>query len=115
VSVHLYFDVHVPSAIADGLRLRGVDVLTSQEDGTAEFEDSALLDRSTELARILVTQDEDFLKEATRRHRAGEAFFGIVYVHQLYLTIGECVADLEIIAKGSEPDEWVNQVEYLPL
>jgi uncharacterized protein with PIN domain len=115
VSVHLYFDVHVPSAIADGLRLRGVDVLTSQEDGTAEFEDSALLDRSTELERILVTQDEDFLKEATRRHRAGKAFFGIVYSHQLYVTIGECVAELEIIAKGSEPDEWVNHVEYLPL
>ena len=115
MSVHLYFDVHDTSAIADGLRLRGVDVLTSQEDGTAEFEDSALLDRSTELERILVTQDEDFLKEATRRHRAGEAFFGIVYAHQLYVTIGECVADLEIIAKGSEPDEWVNHVEYLPL
>jgi Domain of unknown function (DUF5615) len=115
VSVHLYFDVHVPGAITDGLRLRGVDVLTAQEDGTAEFEGPGLLDRSTELERILVTQDEDFLKEATRRHRAGEAFFGIVYAHQLYVTIGECVADLEIIAKDSEPQEWIGRVEHLPL
>jgi len=115
VSVHLYFDVQVPSAIADGLRLRGVDVLTAQEDGTAEFEDPAMLDRSTELRRILVTQDEDFLTEATRRHRAGETFFGIVYTHQLYVTIGECVNDLEIIAKDSEPDEWIDRVEHLPL
>jgi hypothetical protein len=31
----LYMDVHVPAAITAGLRRRGVDVLTSQEDGTA--------------------------------------------------------------------------------
>ena len=115
MSVPLYFDVHVPSAIADGLRLRGVDVVTAQEDGSAEFEDPRLLDRATELQRILVTQDEDFLHEASRRHRAGEAFFGIVYAHQLYVTIGECVTDLEIIAKNVEPDEWIAHVEYLPL
>ena len=35
----MYFDVHVPSAIADGLRLRGVDVLRAQEDGTPELND----------------------------------------------------------------------------
>ncbi len=27
----LYMDVHVPSAVTEGLRRRGVDVLTSQE------------------------------------------------------------------------------------
>lgn len=32
-------DVHVKRAVTEGLRLRGVDVLTAQEDGTAEFED----------------------------------------------------------------------------
>ena len=105
----------MPSVIVDELRLRGVDVVTAQEDGAAEFKDPPLLDRATELQRILVTQDEDFLQEASRRHRAGETFFGIVYTHQLYVTIGECVTDLEIIAKDSDPDEWIGHVEYLPL
>ncbi|HSQ23148.1 MAG TPA: DUF5615 family PIN-like protein [Pyrinomonadaceae bacterium] len=81
MNVPLYFDVHVPRAIADGLRLQGVDVLTAQDDGTAELDDAELLDRGTELKRVLVTQDEDFLKEASRRQRAGETFFGIVYAH----------------------------------
>lgn len=90
-------------------------MLTAQEDGTAEWDDSALLDRTTELERVLVTQDEDFLQEASRRHRAGENFFGIVYARQLYVTIGECVTDLEIIAKDSEPEEWIGRVEHLPL
>jgi uncharacterized protein with PIN domain len=115
VSVRLYFDVHVPSAIADGLRLRGVDVLRAQEDGASEFEDPLLLDRATELGRVLFTQDKDFLREAKRRHSSKETFSGIIYVHQLSLTIGESITDLEIITKGSSPDEWTDRVEYLPL
>ena len=38
-------DVHVPSAITIALRVRGVDVLTAQEDNSQELEDAALLDR----------------------------------------------------------------------
>jgi uncharacterized protein with PIN domain len=115
VSVRLYFDVHVRLAVAVGLRLRGVDVLRAQEDGTAEFEDARLLDRATQLGRVLFTQDRDLLKEATRRQRAEEHFSGIVYAHQLEVRIGECVSNLEIIAKDSEPEEWIGRVEYLPL
>ena len=37
--VPLYMDVHVPGAVTRALRLRGVDVLTAQEDGTDEWED----------------------------------------------------------------------------
>ena len=115
MSVRLYFDVHVPIAIADGLRLRDVDVLRAQEDGAAEFEDPRLLDRATALDRVLFTQDKGFLREANRRNERGEAFSGIVYAHQLNVTIGECVADLEIIGKSSEFAEWIGRVEYLPL
>lgn len=35
MSLRLYMDANVPRAIAEGLRLRGVDVLTAQEDGAA--------------------------------------------------------------------------------
>ena len=115
MSVRLYFDVHVRLAVAVGLRLRGVDVLRSQEDGTAEFEDAQLLDRATQLGRVLFTQDRDLLREGTRRQRARERFSGIVYAHQLEVSIGRCVTDLEIIAKDSEAHEWIGRVEYLPL
>lgn len=36
----LYMDHHVARAITDGLRARGLDVLTAEEDGTKEYEDS---------------------------------------------------------------------------
>ena len=64
VSVSLYLDVHIPAAITEGLRLRGVDVLTAQEDGGRRLPDDKLLDRATALGRVLFTQDDDLLREA---------------------------------------------------
>ena len=108
-------DVHIPKAITDGLRLRGVDVLTAQEDGAARLPDSILLDRSTALGRVLFSQDKDLLREAVRRHNTRTTFTGIIFAHQLHITIGQCIRDLELIALTSEPADLVNQVEYLPL
>jgi predicted nuclease of predicted toxin-antitoxin system len=115
MSVALYFDVHVRAAVAEGLRLRGVDVLTAQEDGAAEMDDPDLLDRAGELGRVIFTQDQDFLREAHRRQETGEFFAGVVYGHQLHLTVGQCVTDLEMIAKIYDPEDMANNVEYLPL
>jgi predicted nuclease of predicted toxin-antitoxin system len=75
MSVGLYMDEHVPRAITEGLRLRGVDVLTAQEDNRRRASDSELLDRATELGRILFTQDSDLLREAARRQRTGEILY----------------------------------------
>lgn len=115
MSVALYADVHIPFAVTAGLRLRGVDIITAQEDGAREFEDPALLDRATALGRAVSTQDEDFLIEAHRRQESGEPFAGVIYAHQLNVTIGQCVADLELIAKVYEPEDIAGRVEYLPL
>jgi predicted nuclease of predicted toxin-antitoxin system len=82
MSVHLYMDVHVRRAVTAGLRLRGVDVLTAQEDGTGELPDPALLDRATELGRVLFTQDDDLLREAKRRQQTGQSFAGIIAMQQ---------------------------------
>ena len=98
-----------------GLLLRGVNVLTAQLDGTTEISDSELLDKASVLGRVLFSQDEDLLAEATRRQRNGIAFGGVIYAHQLGITIGECINDLEIIAKTLNPGDFVSRVEYLPL
>jgi predicted nuclease of predicted toxin-antitoxin system len=61
LSLPLYMDQHVPAAITQGLRQRGVDVLTAFEDGSDQLEDELLLGRSTQLGRVLFSQDQDFL------------------------------------------------------
>ncbi|HEY6332030.1 MAG TPA: DUF5615 family PIN-like protein [Blastocatellia bacterium] len=82
MSVGLYMDVHIPFAITVELRLLGADVLTSQEDGTSESDDPALLERASKLGRVLFTHDDDLLKEAARRQQTGEKFAGVVYAQR---------------------------------
>ena len=115
MAISLYMDHHVPRAITIELRLRGVNVMTAYEDGASKFSDSKLLDRATELNRIFFTQDDDLLAEATKRQREGVAFSGVIYAHQLRVSIGRCVRDLELIAKAGEPEEFLNRIEFLPL
>ena len=113
--VSLYMDHHVPRAITAGLRLRRVDVLTGADDNAAELKDPELLDRATVLGRVLFSQDEDLLVEATRRQTEGIPFSGVVYAHQLHLPIGACVRDLQLISIAAEPSDVRNQVIFLPL
>lgn len=53
-------DVHVRREVTVGLRMRGVDVLTAQEDGAATLPDAELLTRATELGHVVFRQDTDF-------------------------------------------------------
>ena len=115
MSVALYMDVNVRQAVTDGLRLRGVEVLTAQEDGSRELQDDALLDRATALGYVLFTQDNDLLREAAQRQERGETFAGVIYAHQLKVTVGQCAQDLEILALVGSPEDFANRVEYLPL
>ena len=113
--IKFYMNQHVPKAITVGLRLRDVDVLTAYEDHASELEDADLLDRAGELGRVLFSQDDDLLAEATNRQKEGIFFRGVIYAHQLKVSIGICVRDLEIIAKAGEPDDLINGVQFLPL
>ena len=114
MAVGIYMDVHIPRAITNGLRLRGVDVLTAQEDGTITLTDAELLDRATELDRILYSQDDDLLAEAHLCLTNGIKFSGVIYSHQLSSPIGRCVEDLEIIAKALDSEDIVNRIEFIP-
>lgn len=112
--LRLYMDVHVHSAITRGLRDRGVDVLTAQEDGAGELDDPALLDRASGLQRVLVTQDPDFLIEGALRQRSGHPFAGVIFARQSQAAIGTYIRDLELIALASEPAELADRLLYLP-
>jgi len=110
-----YVDHHVPRAITLGLSLRGVRVITAEEDGRQRASDEQLLDRASQLDRVLFTQDDDLLAEAAKRQREGRQFSGVVYGHQLRLSIGECIDELELVAKAGAPDDVLSQVVFLPL
>lgn len=112
--VSLYMDVHVPQAITDQLRRRGVNVITAVEDGTDEFEDHDLLEHVRPTGHVLFTQDIRFRALAEDWIRQGRPFAGLVFGRQLGGSIGQFVHDLELIAQASEPAEWDNRVEFIP-
>lgn len=89
--------------------------MTAQEDGAARLLDGALLDRAKILGRVLFSRDQDLLGEATRRQQSGQGFAGVIYAHQLKVTIGQCIRDLELIAQVCESEDFASWVEYLPL
>lgn len=115
MSCPVYMDVHVPAPITAGLRRRGIDVLTSQDDGATELPDEDLLARATELGRVLFSQDDDLLRIASEWQSSGTSFLGVIYAHQLSAGIGRLVQDLELVLVCCEFDELANRVTYLPL
>ena len=115
MGANLYMDVHVPLPITDQLRARNVDVLTAQEDDTTQLLDEELLERVREIERVIFTQDIRFKALAEQWQREGKEFAGLIYGHQLAATIGQYVKDRELIAKATEPEDWRNTIEQLPL
>ena len=115
MAVPLYFDVHVDHAIVGQLRLRQVDVLTAQEDGADRLTDEMLLERASQLGRPLVTHDIRFNAMAQNWQSQGRPFCGLVFGHLMQVSIGQCVKDLELIAKATDREDWVSAILRLPL
>lgn len=92
MSVAFYMDQHIDTAVTEGLRRRGIDVLTAFEDGAADWDDEPILERATQFGRTVYTQDDDFLLLAHQLLRDRREFAEVVYSHQLGITVGRpCV------------------------
>lgn len=61
VPLHFFFDQHIPFPVAQGLRRRGVDVLTAQEAERCGLPDAEQIIFAGQAGRVLVTFDADFL------------------------------------------------------
>ena len=103
-----YLDEQVPKAIANGLKIRGVDVITVVEAGLLGATDEEHLEKAKSEKRIIFTQDDDFL----RLHAGGKEHSGIVYAHQ-GKAIGTLISGLMLIYQALEAEEMINHVEYL--
>jgi hypothetical protein len=77
--------------------------------------DTALLDRATQLGRAVVTRDVHFLREASRRQKAGTAFAGIVFIRSSDVPLRELADDLELIAATCPARGLRDSVLFVPL
>ena len=83
-TVRFHLDEHVGSAIAAGLRRRGIDATTTHDAGFGGATDPAQLAYANSQGRVIFTEDADFLILAN----LGLEHFGIVYCQQNSRTIG---------------------------
>jgi len=58
--IRYYLDTHIPKAVAEQLRLRGIDVVRCEEVGLAEADDTEHLEYAAAQERTLVSHDADF-------------------------------------------------------
>jgi len=115
MGLKLYIDHNVHAEITLGLRRRGVDVITCSEDGTDRADDDVILQRASDLGRIVFTQDTDFLKITGAWLTSGREFGGVVFAQQLGITIGDAIRDLELITEAMGEAEMRNLITHLPL
>ena len=101
-------DENVPSAVTSGLRLRGVDVVTTQDAGMLAASDEAQLTRAASLERVLFSQDADFLT----LHQQGLAHSGLAFAPQ-WTPVGDVVRGLLLIHDVLTPEEMRGRVEFL--
>lgn len=113
--IRLYMDENVEDAVSDRLRALGVDVLTVREDGFASADDHSVFMRANELGRTLFSRDSDMIVEASSYNQTLTRFTGVIYARQRVVTVGQCITDLELLAKVSEPVDLENRIFYLPL
>ncbi len=60
--IQFYLDEHIPKAVADGLRRRGIAVTRAQEVGLRRASDEEHLEFAKRTSCVLVTKDSDFLR-----------------------------------------------------
>lgn len=108
-TIRFHLDEHVSTAVAMGLRRRGVDVTTTHDAGLGGATDPVQLAYANSQGRVVFSEDADFLILA----HLGLEHSGIVYCQQNSRTIGEIIHGLELVWEVCEPDEMHNHIEFL--
>ena len=106
--IKFYMDEHIPRAVSEGLRRRGVDVLTTQDAGMLGAFDRDHLMLAAEQQRVILTRDADFL----RMHATGIRHHGIVFV-PAQAPIGGMIRDPMVLCDVLTPADMVGHVEFL--
>jgi len=113
MAVRIYTDESVPIAVAAGLRRRGVDSFSALDSGNLGFTDEAQLEFAQREGAVLFTHDTDFLRLAQEWANKQRSYPGIIYAHPDRVSVGECVRRLKEIADMTDPDDFVNHIEFL--
>lgn len=112
--IGIYADVQIPWPLVHLLRQMSFDVLTSQADGTRSSPDVVILRRATELNRVVLTEDRDFLRIAYEWTSQGKEFCGILFLSRGEEGLRQVAEDIAVAVSCSDVSELANTVSYVP-
>jgi predicted nuclease of predicted toxin-antitoxin system len=108
-TIRFHLDEHVPHAVAEGLRQRGIEVTTTTDAGLLGAADADQIAYGLTQGLVIFTQDDDFLVLAA----AGVEHAGLAYCHQSARSIGQIIRALELLWDVYEPGEMKNRIEFI--
>jgi hypothetical protein len=108
-TIRFHLDENGPTAIAEGLRRRGIDVTTTLEAALIGASDAQQAAHALAEDRVIFTQDKDFL----RIHASGTPHAGVAYCQQRRRSIGAIITGLTQIWEVMSPEEMRNWLVYL--
>ncbi|MFN3481196.1 MAG: DUF5615 family PIN-like protein [Thermodesulfovibrionales bacterium] len=87
----IYADENIEHSIIEGLRRRGIEVLSAIELGYVGKPDAFHIKKASEMKAVILTHDTDFLRlansQVTQHH-------GIIFSHQKNISIGQSLEEL---------------------
>jgi predicted nuclease of predicted toxin-antitoxin system len=107
-SLRIYFDESVNVAVPEGLKRRGIIAISAKDLDKLGLTDEEQLETAILNKAVIFTHDADFLRIASRKNH-----FGIIYVTQQKLSVGECVRKLKVIAETLPQEQMYNKVIFL--
>lgn len=109
----IYTNESIPVSVATGLKRRGVDAWSARDAGNLGLSDEEQLKYASRERAVIFTHDEDFLRLVSEWMQQGKEHWGIIYVHEQKLSIGECIRRLMAYALAVEAEEMKNRLEFL--
>lgn len=109
--ISFYLDENVPTEVSRQLRSSGIDAVTARDLGQLGGSDRDHLRRATNMARMLCTHDQDFLRLAAD----GVAHAGIAFSPQNRVSIGGWVRELRALYTRLDAQQVENKVFFLSL
>ncbi len=106
--IRFYTNESVNIAIVDGLKRRGVKIISAWDADNLRLTHKDQLDYAKKNGFVIVTHDDDFLSIALKYEHKG-----IVYVHQQKYSIGNLIKRLKLLWDIAEQKDMTNHVEFL--
>ena len=92
-----------------------VDIVRVQDAGLSGADDEKVLEWAARSGRVLLPHDVSTLTFHAYKRTESQRYMPGVFEVSCGIPIGEAIEDILLLAELSLPDEWENQINYLPV